>query len=125
MIKIESKTRYFAIKKAISKAIDIFREKGSINEIELESKYEGGAIELTIKRQTIRDYLGYDFRTRKAWLNNDLKRGGKLYHKAQVLLLYGLILNEMFNINTPDELHLTGDSTGDKPAGILNVVKGF
>jgi len=96
IIKIQSKTRYFAIKKAIIKAIDIFKEKGSINEIEFESKHDGGVIEIVIKRQTIRDYLGYDFRTRKAWLNNDTKRGGKLYHKAQVVLLYGKILNDMF-----------------------------
>lgn len=95
-INLKSTTRYFAMKKVIVKSIEIFMRKKSPDELSLVSKFDNGVLEVFVKRQTIIDYLGYDFRAKKAKFKKDCKVNGKLFTKTQIVLLYAKILNEMY-----------------------------
>lgn len=96
-IKLKSTTRYFAMKKVIVKSIEVFMRKKSPNELSLVSEFgDNGVLEVFVKRQTIIDYLGYDFRAKKAKFKKDSKVNGKLFSKTQIVLLYAKILNEMY-----------------------------
>lgn len=96
-IKLKSTTQYFAIKKVIVRSIEIFMRKKTPSQIIFVSSFnDDESLEVFVDRQTIIDFLGYDFRARKMRFKKDCKAGGKLSTKTQILVLYGKILNDMY-----------------------------
>ncbi len=93
-IKIKTTTRYFAVKNSIFAAIRYFNQKKTDDICSVLCDYYGNSLNMNIDRKVIIDYLGYDFRAKKIKFKREILPGGKLYHKTQILTLFGQISEE-------------------------------
>lgn len=94
---IKKRITYFAQKKCIQEAIKLFGKNPQVKEIDFDLETEESPLlEITIQRQTLIKYFGF-----APWLNEtrfkkECKIGGKFFHKYQVLEIYAMCLNKMY-----------------------------